>query len=192
MLKCPVCDFDITEQEEVCPNCGNPNCGNNLKLQQITIVAPSEVAPTSTSQAVELPKEVTTSTSVLIESASKELIPTTSKAKIILKRSGNRTTQTFSIEGEKIIIGRFDPDSGPVDIDLGCLPEAEAEYISRYHAEIWQNRLGQYFIKDLDAKNGTFFRPKGQPKFQRVSGEQAINDGDEIALGNVQFEFYVG
>ncbi|CAD5990441.1 FraH-related protein [Planktothrix tepida] len=187
MLKCPVCSSDITTEEEMCLN-----CGYELKPQPLIIDAPPPVSPVPIPALVELSTVETTSIiPEPLEFSPNDKIPITS-ANIILKRGGTKTTQMFSIEGERVIIGRFDPDSGPVDIDLGCLPESEAEYISRHHAEIRQDGSGEYFIKDLSAKNGTFFRASGQSKFQRVIDEQVIHDGDEIALGNVQFEFRVG
>jgi pSer/pThr/pTyr-binding forkhead associated (FHA) protein len=107
-------------------------------------------------------------------------------ARLTLKRSGVLTSETFQL-GERVTVGRFDPDSGPVDVDLGALPEAP--YISRHHAEIWRDAAGQWFIKDLGSRSGTFVRATGQTQFQRVTGEQAINDGDEVALANARFEF---
>jgi pSer/pThr/pTyr-binding forkhead associated (FHA) protein len=91
--------------------------------------------------------------------------------------------------GAQTVIGRFDSETGPVDVDLGQLPEAI--YISRRHAEIKRDDSGAWVIKDLGAGNGTFIRPKGQNKFQRITGDQAIHDGDEFALGNAQFEFHI-
>jgi len=98
------------------------------------------------------------------------------------------TTEAFPI-GDRVVIGRFDAESGPVDVDLGPLPEAA--YVSRHHAEIWRDASGQWFLKDLGAMNGSFVRSPGQSQFQKISGDQALSDGDEIALGNARFEFRV-
>jgi len=100
------------------------------------------------------------------------------------------TTFPFEYQDKPLIIGRFDPDSGPVDVDLNSLPSAEAEYISRHHCQIWRDALDNWLIKDLGAKNGVFFRAIGQDKWERIKCEQIINDHDQIALGNVKFEFH--
>jgi pSer/pThr/pTyr-binding forkhead associated (FHA) protein len=98
--------------------------------------------------------------------------------------------EVFTIAGGPSVIGRFDPETGPVDVDLGPLPEAV--YISRQHAEIWSDASGQWFIKDLGSGNGSFVCPAGERRFQKTSGEHPIKDGDEIALGNARFEFRTG
>jgi hypothetical protein len=109
--------------------------------------------------------------------------------KLTLRRNGALTAEAFPM-GEQAVVGRFDPETGPVDIDLGRLPEAV--YISRRHAEFRRDPGGgKWFLKDLGAGNGTFLRQKGQAQFQRIRGETEIADGDEIGFGNARFEFRV-
>jgi len=108
---------------------------------------------------------------------------------ITLKRSGSLTSETFPL-GERVTVGRFDLESGPVDVDLAALPEAS--YVSRHHVEIWRDGSGQWFVKDLQSRNGTFVRTAGQGQFQRATGDTPVHDGDEIALGNARFEFRSG
>lgn len=162
MLKCPTCGNSNNGNDGFCAN-----CGTELKQLQDSEITPKPLSVKPDS----------------------ELIPTANIAGIILKRNGVLTAERFPIQGERIVVGRFDIDSGPVDVDLGKLPPTEADYISRHHAEIWRDPSGQWFIKDLGTKNGSFFRGKGQTKWERINGEQAINQGEEIALGNVKFEF---
>jgi pSer/pThr/pTyr-binding forkhead associated (FHA) protein len=107
-------------------------------------------------------------------------------ARLTLKRSGVVTKETFDL-GERVVIGRFDQETGPVDVDLGPLPEAQ--YVSRQHAEIWRDETGGWHVKDLESSNGTFVRSKGQPKFERAATELPLADGDEVALGNARFAF---
>ena len=104
-------------------------------------------------------------------------------AKLILKRGGALTGDVFSI-GPSATVGRFDPESGPVDVDMAQLPEAV--YISRHHAEI-NLRDGQWMVKDLGSRNGTFV--KNASGFTRVTGETPVQSGDEVAFGNARFEF---
>jgi len=98
--------------------------------------------------------------------------------------------EVFSLGSGPSIIGRFDPETGPVDLDLGPLPEAV--YVSRHHAEIWCDASSQWFVKDLGSGNGTFVCAAGERQFKKASGDHPIKDGDEIALGNARFEFRVG
>ena len=107
-------------------------------------------------------------------------------ARLTLKRSGMLTSEVFEF-GERVTIGRFDPESGPIDIDMGRLPESS--YVSRHHAEIRRDPSGQWSIRDLGSRNGTFVRSQADGQFQRITEEHALNDGDEVALGNARFEF---
>ncbi|MGI8924474.1 MAG: FHA domain-containing protein [Fimbriimonadales bacterium] len=93
-------------------------------------------------------------------------------------------TERFAI-AERAVIGRFDPGVGPIDVDLGSLPEGV--YISRKHAEIWHED-GVWYIKDLDSSNGTFLLRHGD--FARIDEESEIADGQEIAFGNARFSFH--
>jgi len=111
---------------------------------------------------------------------------TSGTAKLLLKRGGAPTGDVFSI-GPNATIGRFDPESGPVDVDMANLPEAV--YISRHHADILL-RDGQWMVKDLGSRNGTFV--KTDAGFDRVTGETPIQSGQEIAFGNARFEFQSG
>lgn len=106
-------------------------------------------------------------------------------AKLILKRGGALTGDVFPI-GPSATIGRFDPESGPVDVDMANLPEAV--YISRHHAEL-NLRDGQWMVKDLGSRNGTFV--KNAAGFNRVTGETPVQSGDEVAFGNARFEFQI-
>ena len=104
-------------------------------------------------------------------------------ARLVVKRSGVETDVDFPVNSP-CIIGRFDPSVGPIDIDLGSLPEGS--YVSRKHAKIscdgdvWK-------ITDLGSSNGTFLL---RQDFEKVD-EADLKDGDEIALGNARFVFHL-
>ena len=110
-------------------------------------------------------------------------------ALLFIKRGGAVVGEPFFIGGT-VVVGRYDIETGPVEVDLNGLPEAT--YVSRRHAEIDRHPEGQWTLRDLGSKNGTFVRARGTTGFQRVAGSYPISDGDEIALGNAQFEFRVG
>jgi hypothetical protein len=117
---------------------------------------------------------------------------TTGSAVLTVRRNGGGAAgESFRVEGGLAVLGRFDPETGPVDVDLGRLPEAGR--ISRRHAELRRDEAtGKWIIRDLGAGNGTFVRPKGESKFRAVQGDQPLSDGDEIGLGTARFEFRAG
>lgn len=110
-------------------------------------------------------------------------------ASLTLKRGGAVTSEKFVL-GPTATIGRFDPASGPVDVDIGPLPEAI--YVSRHHASIRRDAGGGWFIKDMGSRNGTFVRQAQSPAFERITSESALADGDEVSLGNARFVFRIG
>jgi pSer/pThr/pTyr-binding forkhead associated (FHA) protein len=73
---------------------------------------------------------------------------------------------------------------GPIDVDLGTLPEGS--YVSRKHAKITHDD-GLWKIEDLGSSNGTFIL---RDDFERVT-EAELADGTEIALGNARFVFHL-
>jgi hypothetical protein len=108
-------------------------------------------------------------------------------ASLTVKRGGALTTQRFEIAGTRVVLGRFDTDSGPVDIDFDALPEAH--HVSRHHCELWCDG-GRWFVQDLKSANGTFVRAAASAQFARVGeGAHHLQDGDELALGNARFVF---
>lgn len=104
-------------------------------------------------------------------------------AKLIVKRNGAESDIEFAIN-PPCIIGRFDAAIGPIDIDLGSMPEGS--YVSRKHAKI-DCVDGTWKISDLGSSNGTFLL---RSDFEKVD-EAELKDGDEIALGNARFVFHM-
>ncbi len=109
--------------------------------------------------------------------------PLTQFGSLTVKRSGALTDIVFPVN-PPTVIGRFDPAVGPIDIDLGTLPEGA--YVSRKHAKIGCEN-GVWSIKDLGSSNGTYIL---KDDFEKVE-EADIVDGQEIALGNARFVFHV-
>ena len=103
-------------------------------------------------------------------------------ARLVVKRSGAETDVEFPVN-PPCVIGRFDPSIGPIDIDLGALPERS--YVSRKHAKITCDD-GIWKIADMGSSNGTFLL---RQDFEKVD-EADLQDGDEIALGNARFVFH--
>ena len=103
-------------------------------------------------------------------------------AKLKPKQAGAPIAE-FAIENGIAVIGIFDPDTGPVDIDLEGF--SGHEMVSRNHAEIYQEGT-EWKIKDLGSTNGVFIRPVGQSRFNsRVTVPTVVNSGDEIAIAKI-------
>ncbi|AXH00343.1 FHA domain-containing protein (plasmid) [Deinococcus wulumuqiensis] len=114
--------------------------------------------------------------------------PRTGEAKLGIKKFGNATGDFIPLQGERLMVGRFDASSGPVDIDLSSLPGAE--HISRHHAELYREG-GQWFVRDLGSTNGVFVRKGSQSAFSpRLQEPTALTDGDELAFGNLMLTFH--
>lgn len=109
----------------------------------------------------------------------------TGNAKLIAKQV-NAPVPEFEVKASAII-GTFDTDMGPVDIDLEQFQGGET--VSRNHAEIYQEG-GEWKIKDLGSSNGIFIKPVGQTRFNaRITTPVQLYSGDEIAIAKVLFLF---
>ncbi|MBP0020064.1 MAG: FHA domain-containing protein [Cyanobacteria bacterium SBLK] len=107
-------------------------------------------------------------------------------ARLIAKQAGCPYPE-FVLDGGNLVVGRFDPDTGPVDIDLEGFPGEDT--ISRNHGEIFQEG-GQWKIKDLGSTNGIFIKRAGQPRFgARIMTPEPLYSGDEIAIAKIRFLF---
>lgn len=164
MKLCPTCESRVADDATVCPNCG----------MDLSAVFDSSLVE------VPLPEAQEAATAPVLSSSS---------ATLTLQRGGVMA-ESFTINGEAVI-GRFDAASGPVDVDLSGLPEAG--WVSRRHARLRCDETGQWWIQDLESSNGTFVRSNGRGPFRRLtsSGENFLQNGDEIALGNARFAFRV-
>lgn len=104
--------------------------------------------------------------------------------RLVLKRGGQETEVIF-LFGCPAMIGRFDPSVGPIDVDLGSIPEGS--YVSRKHAKIHEED-GQFILSDLSSSNGTYRLDPEAGDFVKIDSTP-ISDGDEIAFGNARFVF---
>ncbi len=91
---------------------------------------------------------------------------------------------TFGVEfSSDVVLGRFDPDVGIVDVDLSGVPDADS--ISPTHARLTIEG-DDWFIEDLDSENGVFVNGSEQ-----ITGKVPVKNGDQIALGSALFVFEV-
>ncbi len=106
---------------------------------------------------------------------------------LVARQYGATTSFVFPMTGQKLSVGRFDPSTGPVDLDLSNLPGKE--HVSRRHAELFFEN-GKWMVRDLGSTNGVYVKKAAESQFgARIQAPVALEDGDEVAFGNVQFVF---
>jgi hypothetical protein len=91
----------------------------------------------------------------------------------IVVRQGKEPGRTYEMRKEQISIGR----SRESDIFLEDLA------VSRLHATIYRDEMGGYRLRDEHSANGTSVNG------QRVSAEVALQEGDEVQLGQTILVF---
>lgn len=104
------------------------------------------------------------------------------EAGLWLKRECAPTQLVLPLHSPETIVGRYSPSTGPVDMDLGGLPDMERVHIARRHARIWWQDEG-WHIEPLSN------RPIFINRNPALQGAHALTTGDEVALGNVLFLF---
>jgi predicted component of type VI protein secretion system len=80
---------------------------------------------------------------------------------------GNAAGQDINLDQE-LVIGRSTPGLGSLGGD---------SEISRVHARVFHDPSGRLTVEDLGSTNGTFVNGN------RISGQQALNPGDEVRVG---------
>jgi len=161
MITCSACGYDQNlDVSEYCDACGS----------ELTRAIPANQAPTIIQTPISPPESTAT---------------TTTTARLITKQPHPPLAE-FSLDNN-VLIGLFDPDTGPVDIDLEAFSGSDT--VSRNHAEIYQEG-GVWKVKDIGSTNGTFIKPVGQIRFgSRITLPEILNPGDEIAFAKVRFLF---
>ncbi len=111
-------------------------------------------------------------------------------ARLIPRQFGALSNAQFPLNGERLVVGRFDPSTGPVDIDLTGLPGDS--HVSRRHGEMFMEN-GKWMVRDLGSTNGIYVKRVGEDKFSpRLQAPTPVSNGDEIAFGNVMFVYRDG
>lgn len=188
---CPACKYDENPDDaEFCEA-----CGDTLPKTAPPPEPPMQQEEISPSQ--DLQDEVNTHQTENIQDSSPQVthntiddttdkLGTVSSAKLIATEA-NAPIPEFIISRNSVTIGKFDPDTGPVDVNLEKF--IDSDNISRKHAELYQER-GQWKIKDLGSTNGVFIRRSSESNFgARITLPETLNSGDEIAIAQTFLRF---
>jgi hypothetical protein len=201
MTACTICGKENPAGAEYCEDCGaaltpasetaTPTTGTATPVEAQGDEATDTGSPPST------PEDAATSAATEFSTPLPEGDPAPTPAsaltavanpRLAVKRYGAVTTEEIPLQGERLVVGRFDPESGPVDIDLSAIPESGQ--LSRHHAELYREADGGWYVKDLGSTNGVFVkRPDSSTFGPRITTPVALNPGDEVAFGNARFLF---
>lgn len=183
MITCTACGYDQNpDNTEFCSICGS---------ELPTAVTTASTTSSSTSSTIPptiFQPSIQPAPAPISDNISSPTIPPTSistTARLVCKQI-NAPIPEFILENNAIV-GIFDQDTGPVDIDLETFFGGET--VSRNHAEIYQE-LGIWKVKDLGSTNGVFIKGQGQTRFSaRITVPTPLKPDDEIAFGKVKFVF---
>ncbi|TVR62694.1 MAG: FHA domain-containing protein [Candidatus Competibacteraceae bacterium] len=95
------------------------------------------------------------------------------------KHRGRLTGTRFLVRHDSQI-GRGDPTLGPVDLDLGALPDGDS--VSRRHARLLP-REGGWLVEDVGSHHGTYLDGR---RLERGAPER-LRAGDTLAFGRLLF-----
>ena len=101
----------------------------------------------------------------------------------LVPKEGGRLLQdrVILLGSGRLMLGRFDETSGPVDIELSQLPSGDTT--SRNHA-VLEFAGNAWMLRDPGSTNGVFVRRAGEQRFSaRITDPVPVQDGDEIGLG---------
>jgi len=192
VVNCTICGKENPAGVEYCEDCGaalNPVADAPIADGGTPAQASPEVVPPAPSDkpfSAEAESPVPAPDSPDIGEATPP--PPIVNPRLAVKRYGVVTAEEIPLQGDRLVVGRFDPESGPVDIDLSGAPEAGQ--LSRHHAELYREADGQWHVKDLGSTNGVFVkRPESSTFGPRLTAPVALHPGDEVAFGNARFVF---
>lgn len=90
------------------------------------------------------------------------------------------------LHGPDLLIGRYYPPNGPVDIVLSALQEHERYRLGAPHLQLTLDEAGQWRASHLAPGTGTGV---GARWFEDYNQQHPVNDGDILTLGCARYRF---
>jgi hypothetical protein len=103
---------------------------------------------------------------------------------LIYEGQGLAANRSFLLQGRGRV-GRLKAGCEKPEIDLDEV--AEHEFVSSLHAELWDDANGEWWVRDLGSKNGTFIRPAAGHGLIQVDGPRKLENEEEIVFGCAYF-----
>ena len=151
-VHCPECGFANPEGANYCQKCGaylgGPKEGEDPTTMTYRVDETGDMQPVDIEEVVEH-----------------------SGAALVIRAGGGRAGESFSIDDDRVSIGRS-PDAGVFLDDVT---------VSRNHALLVRRRDGLY-IDDLGSLNGTYVNRR------RIESHR-LGDGDEIQVGKYKLSY---
>ena len=152
-VHCPECGFVNPEGANYCQKCGaylstHPEGGDEPTTMTYTVDDTGEMQPVDIDEVVER-----------------------AGAALVIRAGGGRAGESFTIEDDRVSIGRS-PDAGVFLDDVT---------VSRNHALLVRRRDGLY-IDDLGSLNGTYVNRR------RIESHR-LEEGDEIQIGKYKLSY---
>lgn len=184
MIVCKVCGTENPDGTQYCESCGVELTPAPEPVVTETPAPAESQTATETTPAAPAPLPTTPE-----PTPAPPPVPVFRPARLVFKRFGALTNESIPLQGPRLVVGRFDASTGPVEIDLTGVPGAEN--ISRRHAELLFE--GVWKVRDLGSTNGVFIKRAGEEAYSpRIVEPTELRDGDEIAFGNVILVFQEG
>lgn len=107
-------------------------------------------------------------------------------ARLCLKVDGAPSGVVVPLVEPGVVLGRYSPSTGGVDVELGVLPDAMQVTLARRHARFFPYQ-GCWCVESLTPRGPVTINRHGA-----IRDVRALSTGDEVALGNVTFIYAEG
>ena len=188
-MECPDCGHNNIDGVVYCEKCGHEFGSDSERLVTGNFSSTDSDVETSIEAVPEVEKPIASDAEEPIKVIEALKSDNFVKARLV-PESEMFPVKEILLKRGLVLVGKFDPDYGPVDIDFENLLDVEkAEKISRQHAELYFEN-GVWNVKDLGSTNGVYIRRVNASRFSaRLTSPEVLHSGDEVVFANIHFVF---